>query len=144
MRWPAVPVLSGVSLLLLPGVAMALWSSTAEGSAQAAALTMTNATGFAAACTSKSTTISLSWTPTTDPDVDRYVITRTGSGGGTSRTWTVTDRTTTGTTDSVTAPSGQTVHSYTYSIQAGAAAHTWTSPALAAPQTITVSNKGCP
>jgi hypothetical protein len=104
---------------------------------------MTGPAGFTAACPTRTSTVTLSWSPTDDEDVDHYVVTRTGSGGGANRTFTVPLRTSSSGQDTLALPSGQTVHTYTYVLRAAASGHPWTSPPLTAPVTISVRNNGC-
>lgn len=124
---------------LLPTAAQAQWSASASGSAELAASTMTNATGFAAACTTSrpKSTVTLTWTPSPDVYVDGYVIVRTASGGGIDQTITVQGNVS-GTTD---APATGPGISYTYAIRATGGS--WTTPLLAASGTLTYSRNGC-
>lgn len=126
-RWLALPV-AVLSVLLVPTMADALWSATADGQTSVAAATMTNADDFAASCTSAApgSSVTLSWTASPDSFVDGYEIVRTDSPGGGQSTLT-TGSGDTAWTDSPPVGDGL---SYAYAIRASSAA--WSTPLLAA------------
>jgi len=133
-------------LLVAPKAASATWSATASGGAPVVASTMTNATGFKAACTSTggNSSVTLTWTISPDPFVDGYEIVRTATGGGTNRTIRVGRTTATYVDDTTTKPTGNTgPHVYSYTIRSGSTAHAWTTPLLAAVGTPTYTNNSC-
>lgn len=124
---------------LLPTAAQAQWSASAAGATGLEASTMTNATAFSAACTSRKpkSDVTLTWTPSPDPYVDGYVITRTGFGGGTDAVITVQ-----GNLSSATdTPSARSGFSYAYAIRA--TGKSWTTLLLAATGTPTYARNNC-
>ena len=136
-----VALLPVLPVLLLATAADAGWSAVAEGAAEVAADTVSNATGFTAACAARrgNSPVALSWTASPDTYVEGYEIVRTGSGGGTSATFFV-PRATTSTTDSP--PTGAGI-AYTYTIQARSTTNLWVSGVTTAVGTPTYAKSSC-
>lgn len=124
---------------LMPTAAQAQWSASGAGVAELRASTMTNATDLTAACATgrPKSDVLLTWTRSPDAYVDGYVITRTGSGGGTDAVITVQGNLSSA-TDTPPARSG---YSYAYAIRA--TGKSWTTPLGAATAGPTYTRNSC-
>ena len=138
MRRLAAPVLLGAAVMV-PTAASAAWSASGSGASAVSATTMTNATGFSAACASKSV-VKLTWTISPDPFVEHYDIVRSGGGGGTTIRVPRTDSTV---NDNPPPGTAKTPHTYSYTIRAGSTAHAWVTPTLGSTTTVALTNSTC-
>ena len=141
MRRLLGPVLLS-AVVLLPTGASATWSATASGAATASATTMTNATGFQAACLTKST-VRLTWTISPDTFVEGYEIGRTSGTGVVLDPAIRVARTTASYDDAPPPGTARTPATYSYTIRAGSTAHAWRTPALASTTTVSLTNNSC-
>lgn len=134
-------LLPALAVLVVPTASGAAWSSSATGTAAIGATTMTNASGFTAACaaTNKTKGVVLSWTASPDAFVEHYDIVRSSAAGGASASFRV-GRDVTTLTDN---PPNNDGMSYTYTIRAGSTQMVWTTALLTASGTPTYTASKC-
>ena len=131
MRAPVLGLVAATAVVA-PTAAWGLWAASAVGSAPVGADTLSNPTAVAAACTDpgRTSTMTLTWTPSPDPYVTGYQVVRTSSGGAVVSA-TVAGRTATAWVSSSPTSDRKPV-SYTFTVRALAGGTSWTAAPVTA------------